>query len=206
MSIKSLSWRSSKLSQTKRQEQKEITRQRIIDTAFRVYAVKGFSTTTNIIAQEAGISHGTIFVHFPTKEILQHYVLEQFASEVGNELHNLSTTSEDISELLYAHIGILQKYEAFYKKLILEIAILPSETKEILVSLQSTMSWHFSLVVERLQKFRLIKDIPLHMLFNTWIALVHYYLQNSDLFAPDTSVLERYSNELVSTFVTLISK
>lgn len=194
------------MSQTKRQEQKELTRQRIIDTAFRIYAVKGFSTSTNIIAQEAEISHGTIFVHFPTKEILLQYVLEQFASEVGNELHNLSTTSEDISELLYAHISILQKYEAFYKKMILEITLLPSETKEILVSLQSKMSWHFSIVVDQLQKHGLIKDIPLHMLFNTWIALVHYYLQNSDLFAPDTSVLERYSDELINTFVTLISK
>lgn len=201
-----MSWRSLKLSQTKRQEQKELTRQRIIDTAFRIYAVKGFSTPTNIIAQEAEISHGTIFVHFPTKEILQQYVLEQFAGEVGNELHNLSTTSEDISELLYAHISILQKYEAFYKKMILEITLLPSETKEILVSIQSTMSWHFSIVVDQLQKHGLIKDIPLHMLFNTWIALVHYYLQNSDLFAPDTSVLERYSDELINTFVTLISK
>lgn len=194
------------MSQTKRQEQKEITRQRIIDTALRVYAAKGFSTPTNIIAQEAGISHGTIFVHFPTKEILQHDVLEQFASQVGNELHKLSLTSEDISELLYAHINILKKYESFYKKIILEIALLPSETKETLISLQSTMSWHFNIVVERLQKCRLIKDIPLHMLFNTWIALVHYYLQNAELFAPDTSVLERCGDELVSTFVTLISK
>ncbi|MNO89757.1 DNA-binding transcriptional repressor AcrR [compost metagenome] len=192
--------------QTKRQEQKEFTRQRIMDTAFRIYSISGFSTPTNIIAQEAGISHGAIFVHFPTKEVLQLHVLERFAKEVWDKLHGLSTTSKDISELLYAHISILQKYEAFYQKIILEIASLPNETREILISLQSTMSWHFSNVIEQSQKAELIKKIPLHMLFNTWIALLHYYLQNADLFAPDTSVLNCCRDELVNTFVTLISK
>ena len=190
---------------TKRQEQKELTRQRIVDTAFRIYAVKGFSAPTNIIAQEAGVSHGSIFVHFPTKEALQLHVLERFAKEVGDKLHSLSTMSEDISELLYAHIRILQKYEAFYKKLILEMASLPDETREILISLQSIISWHFSIVIEKSQKAGLIKKIPLHSLFNTWIALLHYYLQNADMFAPGASVLERCRDELVNTFISLIS-
>ncbi len=194
------------MSQTKRQEQKELTRQRIMNTAFRIYAVNGFSTPTNIIAQEAGVSHGAIFVHFPTKEVLQLHVLERFAKEVLKKLHGLSTTSQDISELLHAHINVLYKYEEFYKKIILEIASLPNEAREIIISLQSAMSWHFSTVIEQGQKAGLIKKIPLHMLFNTWIAILHYYLQNADLFAPGASVLDCCGDELINTFVTLISQ
>lgn len=194
------------MAQTKRQEQKEFTRQRIMDTAFRLYAVKGFSTTTNIIAQVAGISHGAVFVHFPTREDLQIHVLERFAREIGDKLHNLSATGGGISELLHAHISVLEEYEQFYTRLISEISSLPDETRTILISLQSTMSLHFGIAIEQARQAGTLKDIPLHMLFNTWISLLHYYLQNSDLFAPGASVLKNRRDELVNNFIELISK
>ncbi|WP_353097644.1 TetR/AcrR family transcriptional regulator [Tissierella praeacuta] len=192
--------------QTKRQEQKEFTRRRILDTAFRLYEVGGFSMPTNVIAQEAGISHGTIFVHFPTKKSLQLHVLERFAKEMGNKLHHLSAAGNNISELLHAHINVLKEYEQFYKTLITELSSLPDETKTILLSLQSTISLHFSVAVERGQQTGTVKDIPLHVLFNTWMGLLHYYLRNSELFAPGASVLDRRRDELVDGFIALISK
>lgn len=192
--------------QTRRQKQKEFTRKQISDTAFRLYAIDGFSTPTNIIAQETGISHGTIFVHFPTKESLQLHILERFAEEVGDKLHQLSTAGNNIHELLNAHISVLKEYEPFYKKLITELPFLPDETKTILFSLQSIISLHFGIAIERGRQAGTVKNIPLHVLFNTWIGLLHYYLQNSDLFAPDASVLDRRRDELVDGFMELISK
>lgn len=191
---------------TKRQEQKAITRQRISDTAFRLYTTGGFSTPTSIIAQEAGMSHGTVFVHFPTKERLQLHVLERFAKEAGDKLHQLSTAGNTIYELLNAHIDVLKEYEPFYKKLIAELSFLPDETKTILFSLQSATSLHFSAAIARGQQAGIIKNIPLHVLFNTWIGLLHYYLENSDLFAPGASVLDCRREELVNGFIALISK
>lgn len=194
------------MAQTKRQEQKKFTRQRISDTAFRLYAAGGFSTPTSVIAQEAGISHGAIFVHFPTKESLQLHILERFAKEVGDKLHHLSTAGNDIPELLHAHIGVLKEYEPFYRTLITELPSLPDETRTILLSLQSTISLHFSVAIERGQQAGIVKNIPLHVLFNTWIGLLHYYLQNNDLFAPGASVLDCRRDELVDSFIALISK
>ena len=191
--------------QTKRQQQKEFTRQKIIDTAFRMYAVTGFSTSTNAIAQEAEISHGAIFAHFPTREILQITVIEQFAHEVGEKLHNLSGSSSNIAELLHAHIRIIEGYEPFYKKMISEFSTLPQEAMALLVSVQSIISYHFGIVIEREQKKETVKNILLHMLFNTWIGLLHYYLQNSELFAPGASVLKKCKDELIDSFVRLIS-
>ena len=192
--------------QTKRQEQKVQTRQKILDTAFRLYAAEGFSTSTNLIAQEVGISHGAIFVHFPTHEDLQLRVLERFAQEAGDKLRDLSKAVGGISELLYAHIEVLEEYESFYKNLISEISKLPDETKMILISLQSETSLHFGAVIELEQRRGTIKYIPLHMLFNTWLGLLHYYLQNSELFTPGDSVLKHKKNELVNTFLSLISR
>ncbi len=190
---------------TKRREQKELTRRRIMDTAYHLYALNGFSAPTNIIAQEANVSHGAVFVHFPTREILLLKVLERFAEDVGEELHNLSIAGCGIADLLDAHVGILEKYEAFYSKLISEISSLPDETRLLLVTLQSVMSHHFGEVIERMRMDGSVKDIPLHMLFNMWMGLLHYYLQNRDLFAPGASVLKSRRDELISSYVKLIT-
>ncbi len=189
----------------KRQLQKENTKKNIIKTAMYLYGAKGFSTPTNIIAKEAGVSHGAIFVHFPTRDDLQLSVLEQFAHEIGNELHNLATAEGSIFDLLCAHIQVLEGYEAFYKGLIKEMPFLPDDVKHMVIALQSILSRHFNVAIERGKQEGIIKELPLHIMFNTWIGLVHYYLQNSDLFAPGESVLKRYKNELVNSFIALIS-
>ncbi len=190
----------------KRTLQKENTKKNIIKTAMCLYASNGFSTPTNMIAKEAGVSHGAIFVHFPTRDDLQLSVLEQFAHEIGDELHNLATTDGSIFDLLYAHIHVLEGYEPFYKGLIKEMPFLPDDAKNMVIALQSILSRHFNVAIERGKQEGIIKEIPLHIIFNTWIGLVHYYLQNSDLFAPGESVLKRCKNELVSSFMVLISK
>ncbi|MDR2698484.1 MAG: TetR/AcrR family transcriptional regulator [Candidatus Methanoplasma sp.] len=192
--------------QGKRQLQKEATRERILRTAAAVYSERGFATPTNVITQEAGISHGSLFVHFSTREDLQISVLERFAQEVCDELHDLSVNNGSVEEMLRAHIGVLKNYELFYRNLVSETALLPRETRTLLVSVQSAMSHHFGTAVEQGQRNGTVKDLPLHMLFNIWIGLLHYYLQNGDLFAPGSSVLEQCGDELANSFSKLISK
>ena len=78
--------------QGKRQLQKIATREHIIETAMSVYIAQGFSVPTHTIAQKAGVAHGTIFVHFPTREALLFQALARFADDIGNKLHGLSAT------------------------------------------------------------------------------------------------------------------
>lgn len=189
----------------KRQLQKEATKANILETAMRLYAKTGFSTPTNIIAQEAGVSHGAIFAHFTTREELQRSVLDRFSREAGEKLHNISVSEGSLSELLHAHISVLEQYEPFYKELISELPSLPAETKNIVIALQSILSRHFSVVMECGKRSGTVKDIPLHMLFNMWLGLLHYYLQNSELFAPGGPVLKQYKTELVNSYLALIS-
>ena len=190
--------------QGKRQIQKEATRENIIRTAMRIYSRQGFFVSTNEIAKEAGIAHGSIFVHFPTRNELQLYTLNRIAEELGEKLHNLSLAGEELQKLLNAHIDILKEYEAFYTHLISELPSLPNEARQTLISIHSITSYHFAGVIEKAIQTGEIKNIPPHMLFNTWIGLLHYYLRNKMLFAPETSVLDRYKDDLVSTFMLLI--
>ena len=190
---------------TKRQVQKEATRLHILETAYHIYAEEGFSATTNRIARAANVSHGTIFVHFPTVENLIVCLLDDFNAEINGQLHGLSEKNERLETFLEAHINVLIRYEAFYKRLISEVNSLPQEAKFVFINMQSVVSFHFNQVIERCKNEKTIKEIPMHIIFNSWLGLVHYYLTNSYLFT-EGSVLTEYKEELICDFIKLIKK
>lgn len=192
--------------QSKRQLQKESTRKKIIEAAYKVYAGQGFAAPTADIAKEAGVSHGTIFVHFSSLEELQCYLVQDFGNALGLEIHCLAETSSNIEELLKAHLNVLAKYENFYIRLIAEKSLLPEDTQMAFANIRSIMAYHFSKVIEREGKNQAIKNISLHLMFNTWMGLLHYYLLNKDFFSPDYPLLLRYGPELIGTFAQLIKK
>jgi len=188
----------------KRQLQKAQTKERITLAALKVYSESGFSSPTIAIANEAQVSHGSIFAHFPTVEDLLTSSLEVFSNEIEKELYMLSESKNDIAALLEMHIGVLIKYEDIYKRLITEAVYLPEEARNTFIAIQSTVSIHFLQALEKEMSEGKIKNVPFHMIFNTWLGLVHYYLLNGDLFAPGCSVLKQYKNSLIECFLTLI--
>ena len=190
----------------KRLQQKAQTRKKIITTAMRIYSEKGFSVPTTVIAKEAQVSHGSLFVHFPTVESLLLCLLDVFSQDIISELRLLSEYDNDIISLLGQHIDVLIKYEDFYKRLVKEAVYLPEEAKNTFIEIQSMVSISFLHAIEQDIKEGKIKNVPFHMLFNTWLGLVHYYLLNGDLFSPHGSVLQRYKSTLVECFIALIKQ
>jgi len=192
---------------TARQAQKAKTREKIIATAYRVFSEKGFSVATSVIAKEAGVSHGSIFAHFPTLNDLLINLLADFGEKMGTSLHLLAQKSDSLENLLNEHLDVLAENEAFYSRLISEKDRLPEEAKNTFVLIQSTVAFHFSSVIEREIEKGTVKKLPVHMLFNTWLGLVHYYLLNREFFSDSKeSVIKRYRTELLSTYLNLIKK
>jgi AcrR family transcriptional regulator len=189
---------------TKRQLQKEHTRKKIIETAYQIYSEQGFSATTAVIAKEAGVSHGTIFAHFSSLDELLCCLIQDFGDALGSEIHRLAETKDNIEELLKTHLDLLARHEKFYIRLIAERSLLPEDARLTFSNIQSIVAFHFNKAFER--ESSTIKDVPVPLLFNTWMGLVHYYLLNKDLFSPDTPVLERYGSKLTETFLELIKK
>ncbi|NLM49975.1 MAG: TetR/AcrR family transcriptional regulator [Clostridiaceae bacterium] len=192
---------------SKRQSQKLNTRKKIIETAFRVFSENGFNVPSSTIAKEAGVSHGLIFAHFPTVDNLVECLLEDFSKNIGESLHTLSESAFSIEEFLSRHLDVIEKYEPFYTRLILEKNLLPGNAKYTFAAIQSTAAYHFSRVIEREILKGTVKEMPIHMLFNTWAGLLHYYLINRDFFCPlNEPVIKRYGGELINTYLALIKK
>lgn len=189
---------------SKRHLQKEATRKKIMDSAYLVYAKEGFTASTAVIAKTAAVSHGTLFLHFPTLDNLLACLIDEFGSHMGTKLHMLAENSHSLKELLEAHLDILSQYEDFYIRLITEERLLPEDIQVVLANIKSVASFHFCTLIEKEIARGGVKTLAPHMLFNTWIALVHYYLQNKTFFAPNQPLLQRYKDQLISTYLALI--
>ena len=190
----------------KRQLQKDQTRKKIVDAAFKVYTENGFTASTSAIAKEAGVAHGSIFLHFPTLNDLLLHIVKDFVNRISAKLHNLSEVNENIEGFFDAHIDILSDYEEFYIRLLTEMVLLPKEAKAAFATIQTGLAFNFNKIMNREIDDGILKRLPPHILFHTWVGLVHYYLQNKDIFSPDGSVLKRYKKQLIFTYCELMRK
>jgi AcrR family transcriptional regulator len=194
-------------SYTQRQMRKDQTRKHLIETAFELFARQGLTTTrTSDIAKAAKVSHGTVFAHFSTQEALLNAVIEDFGIRISQRLHKLAACNNSLRDVLAAHLRGLTEFEAFYTKLVIEGRLLPESARNAFIIIQSTISFHLSQAAEREMREGTIESCPIHLLFNTWVGLIHYYLANNDLFAPEESVLVRYGQELLEFYMGIVSK
>jgi AcrR family transcriptional regulator len=67
-----------------------VTKQNIIDAAFRLFASKGFhETTTENIAKSLGIKKQSLYSHFNSKNDIIYAVLQEQGSHINNEIDTI---------------------------------------------------------------------------------------------------------------------
>jgi len=191
--------------ESQRSLQKEDTRRRILDKAATVFSERGIvETRSSMVARAAGVAHGTLFLHFTTQEALITAVIEDFGDGMCRRLHDLSRRGDGIHALLEAHLQAIAEREDFYVRLVTEASMLPEAARTSLVMIQSTVSFHITRAAEAGMDAGRIRRQPVHMLFNTWIGLLHHYLANRELFAPNGRLIGSRGAELLEYFLSLI--
>lgn len=180
----------------KRSEQKIRTRTHLLKIAGQAFSKRGFLNTNTLdIAKEAGVSHGTLFVHFPTREDLLFKVIEEFGLQMGSKFQQLTANKVAPHEILTAHLAMIEEYESFYTHLVTEGAMLPSSIRQRIFLIQSGFAHHLESSLKGREGLP-----PLHFILNSWLGLIHYYLTNRDLFAPGKSVIATHGPQLIKQF------
>ena len=122
----------------KRTAQKEQTRHHLLNMAYGAFAAKGFLATKTLdIAVAAGVSHGTLFMHFPTKEELLIKTIDAFGIRIGTKLEELARNKGTAREVLKAHLETIEEYESFYANLVTEGPLLPDSVRNRVFMIQS---------------------------------------------------------------------
>jgi AcrR family transcriptional regulator len=189
-----------------RGRQKARTRRRLLQAALRLFARKGILATRTLdVARAARVSHGAVFVHFPTRDEMVAAVIEELGLRMTRRLHEHAERKAGVRQILAAHLAGLQEYETLYTRLITEGPVLPAYARSTLVGIQSAIAHHLADAVHREIAAGTIRRMELPLLFNTWLGLVHHYLVNRDLFAPGEFVLARRGKDILGHFMRLLA-
>lgn len=193
------------MKKTNRQIQKEQTKDLLTKTAYQIFSERGIlNTRISDIAQAANVSHGTVFLHFQSQEELITEVVGMYCGKIAARTHELADSKASLRGMLAAHLAGIEEYEPLYIWLVIENRLLPLSARDAWAQVQSAVSFHFSQAVEREKKAGASVSVPTYLLFNMWIGLVHYYFANSDLFAPDGKIIERYGELLITNYLQMI--
>jgi len=190
----------------KRAEQKAETRRRVLTAATRLVEKRGFQRTrTADVARATRLSHGAVFVHFQSKRALELAVARALGRVLTDRIHALAQEGASFREVLQAHLRCLEEHEELYARLLVEGPLLPKGFSQTWTGIQSAVSHHLLRVAEPAMAAGTIKRQPPHLLFNTWIGLVHHYVVNRKLFAPNGSVLRKHGRMLVDHYLALVT-
>lgn len=157
------------------------------------------------MARRAGLSHGGLFVHFSTKDRLLAEVAGHIGRQISDRIHALVHERASLQQVLEAHVACIAESEHAYAAFLCESRHLPDDVLRTWVSIQSAISSHLTQAAQREMDAGIIKTMEHHLLFNTWIGLLHHYLLNQSLFAPGGSVLQRHGAQLINHFLSLLN-
>jgi AcrR family transcriptional regulator len=157
------------------------------------------------VARAAGVSHGALFKHFPSREALIEATIQLVGRRLTDRLHELARARAGLRPALTAYLECVGEFESLYARLVTEVPHLPKRARRTWVGIQSAVSIHVSQALAEDERKGTIRSMPLHLLFNTWTGLVHHYLSQRDLFAPRGSVIARCGKELLEFFLDLVS-
>jgi AcrR family transcriptional regulator len=190
-----------------RAKQKADTRERILLAALQLFESNGFaSTRTQDVAEAAGISHGSIFSHFITREELILSVLMRFLYEVDATTRKCMRQHTKLHTFLKSHLEAIAEKEVLYTRIIQEQHLLPKEARSLLVEINSAVSSHLQSILQNENSKISLKPSEYYFLFNSWMGTITYYLLNCDLFATKGKVLKKRHTEIIGLFLKLIAK
>ncbi|MDP8257728.1 MAG: TetR/AcrR family transcriptional regulator [Candidatus Alcyoniella australis] len=136
------------------QQRSQFTVQQILEAATQVFSKHGYAgTTTNHIAQRAGVSIGSLYQYFPNKGAILHELvkmhLEQSTAMLDQFLDSIDGTTVDLHDILQTAVRITLELHTQNPQLhyvLLSEAIWPAEVMQQLHAIED----RFAALVQQL--------------------------------------------------------
>lgn len=191
---------------SQRSRQREATRRQLLEAGLRMVATEGFAgTSTAAIAQATGKAHGTVFLHFRTRDALVAEIVAEIGRSMSDRLAALETATPTLREVIDAHLTALAEHEVLYARVLAEASTLPPAARARLFALQSAIASRLRAAHARARTAGEVRALDAVVAANLWIALTNHYLMNRDLFAPGESVVAKCGADLAAQWLALVS-
>ncbi|MCD4651595.1 MAG: TetR/AcrR family transcriptional regulator [Candidatus Cloacimonetes bacterium] len=190
---------------SKRMIQKKRTRQLLLDSAKKLSVSRGFlAISTAEIAKTAGVAHGTLFAHFPTRDELIIAILDNELDIVSDRLYRVIAAESDFRNTLSAYLDYIASEEDFFAVICRELPLYDGILRRKILFRQSTIQERF---IEVLQNdidnngwTACTASAVVQMIFgaiNNWLSMKTALAGNDSVVAKIKPLLMRITDELL---------
>ena len=163
-------------------------KQLIMDTALKLFAENGFErTSTESIAQHAGISSGLLFAYFKSKEDLLYQILAS-GMQVASEIFHADMTMDEFVEGVEKLFNNILENRDFFKlysiisvqpKITDKIAQMRNESELLNIGLVNIFKKHFG-------EERAMKELLLISAIMKGFTIISVFADKQNVFPPET--------------------
>lgn len=190
----------------KRQLQKQQTRNKIIEKARELFTQQGFlNTTTSQIATASGIAHGTLFLHFPTRDDLILEIMDRVLETVQDALQPIIAQSGSLEELLQRYLELIEQNEALFATKAREMPFYSPELRRKMLFRDAIIRGHFHTLFQQGIDEGRYRPLNIQMALSYFFGSLHYHLSLRQLFAGKNSVIAKFKQPLIDTFIAMIT-
>lgn len=148
---------------SRREKKKHETRQRIVETAIRLFAERGFDNVTiDQIAADADVGKGTIYNYFATKETILFEFLIEIEQRVQRRLRKFAEAPGPLESILEEWIRyqfrMKRPYLPFVRVFLAQLLLRASDLEEHIANIQLHVDPPLAALLERLQQRGLIPE------------------------------------------------
>lgn len=188
------------IAQTKLSKKQTSKQQKIVETAIKMFAEKGYANTpTSEIAKKAGVAEGTIFRHYGTKDNLLLSVILPFfkesipdvAEEIFNEIQseNMVSFEDFLRAFLKNRMEFIQNNSEIFRVVVKELFYSEELRKEILPIFFTNIQQHFNKVIDQYKESGDIDNLPNETLQRILFNLIGGYFISRFVFWPNYSIM-----------------
>ncbi len=183
---------------SRRDERKARTRAGVLASARECFSREGpAATSTQKVSAAAGVSHGTLFLHFPSRDDLIAAVVADFAADLRSRLAPPAPTLADELEAL---LRLLAEDELLYSRLLREQFTLPEAARLELSSLETLLMGRVATAYEADRDQGGLRSLSPRLLAATWLSLIQSLLrrdESSPVLLRMGAEIRRYCLDLV---------
>ena len=159
------------------------------------------------IAKEANIAHGTVFAHFPNKEMLISNIIETELKSIARNLKEMiDNQSDGIGILLGNYMNLLAQNEDFFVVIAKEFPFLNPNLQKSIISTESIIKNIIYQHIETGIKNGIYKQIDITMSLSFLFGTINYYLSRKEYFITknDKIIMEK-KQQIIDIFFEIIN-
>lgn len=182
------------------------TRRLLLEAAARRFVQDGFlEATTASIAREAGVAHGTLFLHFPDRDALLLAVVEELLYRLSSDLHGACFQATDLESLVRLFLDSLSRNEEVYGALVRDLPRFPLPLKRTVFATFAAVSAHFTEIIERGQAQGAVRQIPPAMANAFFFGTLNHFFLYRDLMTADGRVVPALGEPFLDAFLNMMN-